>query len=132
MKHPPGPPMTLGNVRLLVGTAVALLFSVLSSLADPVGTYGLSGTNPGNGSEYSGIVTVERTGNTFRVIWTIAGSRQVGIGVGADDFFAVSYRSGNAFGIAVYRPDGDGWKGIWAPAGSQNLGTETWTRRRLD
>src|SRR5262245_41438615 len=38
-KHPPGPPMTLANIRCLVGTAVALLLSVVFALADPVGTY---------------------------------------------------------------------------------------------
>ena len=108
--------MTLGNMRALVGAAFALVLGVVSALADPVGTYDVSGTNPGNGSQYSGTVTVQRAGDTFVVIWTVA----------------VSYRSGNSIGIAVYRPDADGWKGIWAPAGSQNLGTEFWTRRRSD
>ena len=124
--------MTLGNMRALVGAAFALVLGVVSALADPVGTYDVSGTNPGNGSQYSGTVTVQRAGDTFVVIWTVAGTRQVGTGIGRDDFLAVSYRSGNSIGIAVYRPDADGWKGIWAPAGSQNLGTEFWTRRRTD
>jgi len=132
VKHPPGPPMTLGNMRFLICAAFALLFTVVHALADRVGTYDLSGTNPGNGTEYSGIVIVQKTGDTFLVTWSIAGGRQVGIGIGADDFLAVSYRSGNAIGIAVYRPDRDGWKSIWAPAGSQHVGTETWTRRRSD
>jgi hypothetical protein len=131
-KHPAGLPMTLIAMRLFIGIAVAFALTAVSARADPVGTYELSGTNPGNGSAYSGTVTVQRTGDTFLIIWIVAGSRQVGIGIGKDDFLAVSYRSGNAIGIAVYRPDGDGWRGIWAPAGSQNLGTEVWTRRRSD
>jgi hypothetical protein len=69
-------------MRFSVGAAVALLWTFLSALADPVGTYDLSGTNPGNGTEYSGVVSVQRTGDTFLVVWTIAGSRQVGIGAG--------------------------------------------------
>jgi hypothetical protein len=42
------------------------------------------GNQPGNGSTYSGTVTVERNGDTFLVRWTIAGSRQIGVGIGKD------------------------------------------------
>jgi hypothetical protein len=124
--------MTLGNLRVLVFAAFAFVLSATSALANPEGTYEILGTNPGDGATYSGRVTVQRTGDTYLVVWIVAGSRQVGIGVGKDDFLAVSYRSGNSIGIAVYRADGSGWKGIWAPAGSQNLGTEIWTRVRSD
>jgi hypothetical protein len=124
--------MTLGNMRVVFVAAFAFVLTAISALANPEGTCQVSGTNPGNGSTYSGRVTVQRTEETFVVVWIVASSRQVGIGVGKDDFLAVSYRSGNSIGIAVYRPDGEGWKGIWAPAGSQNLGTEIWTRVRPD
>jgi hypothetical protein len=84
---------------------------------------------PGNGSTYSGTVTVKRNGDTFLLAWTIAGSRQIGVGIGKDNFLAVSYRSGDSIGIAFYRADeNSGWEGIWAPLGSQTLGTERWTR----
>jgi hypothetical protein len=115
---------------ILVSTIV--FFNTAHALADPVGAYDLTGTNPGSGSRYSGVVTVQRTGDTFLVTWTVSGARQVGIGLGAGDFLAVSYQSGNSIGVAVYRPNENGWKGIWAPAGSQAIGTETWTRRRSD
>ena len=116
-------------MRMISGIVLALVLTVASSLADPAGTYRVSGTNPGTGSTYSGTVTVERNGDTFLVAWTIAGTRQIGVGIGKDDFLAVSYRSGDAIGIALYRPDQNGgWKGIWAPIGSQTLGTETWIR----
>ena len=124
--------MTLGNMRVVFVAAFAFVLTAISALANPEGTYEVSGTNPGNGSTYSGRVTVQRTEETFVVVWIVASSRQVGIGVGKDDFLAVSYRSGNSIGIAVYRPDGEGWRGIWAPAGSQDLGTEIWTRVRSD
>jgi hypothetical protein len=64
-------------MRLTIGTVLALVVTVASSLADPAGTYRVSGTNPGNGTTYSGTVTVERTGDTFLVRWTIAGGRAV-------------------------------------------------------
>jgi hypothetical protein len=116
-------------MRLTIGTLLVLILIVASSLADPAGTYRVSGTNPGSGSTYFGTVTVERNGETFLVTWTVAGGRQIGVGIGKDDLLAVSYRSGNAIGIALYLPDqAGGWKGIWAPIGSQTLGTEIWTR----
>jgi hypothetical protein len=82
------------------------------------GLVGLKQTGFENGRNVI-VDAVQRTGDTFLVIWIVTGSRQVGIGIGKDDFLAVSYRSGNAIGIAVYRPDGDGWSGIWAPAGTE-------------
>ena len=83
-------------MRLIIGTVLVLILTVASSLADPAGTYRVSGTNPGNGSTYSGTVTVKRNGDTFLLAWTIAGSRQIGVGIGKDDFLAVSYRSGDS------------------------------------
>ena len=116
-------------MRLIIGTVLALVLTVASSLADPAGTYRVSGTNPGSGSTYSGTVTVKRNGDTFLLAWTIAGNRQIGVGIGKDDFLAVLYRSGDSTGIAFYRADeNSGWEGIWAPLGSQTLGTEKWTR----
>ena len=114
-------------MRLIIGTVLALVLTVASSLADPAGTYRVSGTNPGSGSTYSGTVTVKRNGDTFLLAWTIAGNRQIGVGIGKDDFIAVSYRSGDSIGIAFYRADeNSGWEGIWAPLGGQTLGTEKW------
>ena len=49
-------------MRLIIGTVLALVLTVASSLADPAGTYRVSGTNPGSGSTYSGTVTVKRKG----------------------------------------------------------------------
>jgi hypothetical protein len=119
-------------MRSVLGVAFALALSAASAVADPIGTYEVSGTNPGSGSHYSGTVTVRRTGDTLLVAWDIAGTRQVGVGLGADDFLAVSYAANNSFGIAFYRPENDGWKGVLAPAGSQIVGTEIWTRVRAE
>ena len=55
--------------------AAALLWSTAAAFAaDPVGSYSVEGTNPGSGSRYSGTVTVEKTGQTYRVIWVVAGT----------------------------------------------------------
>ena len=68
----------------------------------PEGTYELSGSNPGSESKYSGTVLVQRTGDTFQVTWTVNGQQIIGIGIGKSDYLAVSYRSGNTIGLAVY------------------------------
>ena len=112
----------------LVAALIALVLSTSATLADPVGTYEMSGTNPGTGSKYSGTVMVQRTGDTFRVTVTTTGRRFVGIGIGKSDYLAVSYALGNNIGVAVYTETENGWSGIWAPGGSPVLGTESWKR----
>jgi hypothetical protein len=51
----------------------------------------------------------------------------VGTGIGNKDFIAISYKSKDSSGIALYGADGTGWRGIWAYTGSKDLGTEEWT-----
>src|SRR5262249_5142422 len=106
----------------LVPALIALVLSASTTLADPVGTYEVTGTNPGIGSKYSGMVVVQRTGDTFQVTCAYpSGERVIGIGIGKSDYFAVSYRAGNNIGLAVYTESGDGWVGIWAPLVAQLL-----------
>jgi hypothetical protein len=109
-------------------TAVVLTLSVSAVLADPVGKYDVEGTNPGNGQSYSGTVTVTQTGQTYQVIWQIAGAKYVGTGIGNKDFIAVSYRSGNNTGLALYGSDGGNWTGVWAYSGGKQMGAEEWKR----
>jgi len=109
--------------------AAAFALSATVALADPVGTYDVEGTNPGGGGNYAGTVTVERTGDTFRVTWVIGSTRYIGTGIGNKDFIAVSYRSGNNTGLALYGADGDDWTGIWAYAGARKMGAESWKRQ---
>jgi len=116
------------DMRHLLAVA-ALLWSATAFAADPVGTYTIEGTNPGSGSKYTGTVTVEKTGETYRVVWVVGDSRYTGTGLGDKDFMAVSYRSGSETGLALYGEDGGNWKGVWTYAGSRNMGTEVWKRR---
>jgi hypothetical protein len=109
-------------VALLIGTATAFA-------ADPVGHYGVSGTNPGSGTQYGGTVSVTRTGETYRVIWVVGGTRYVGTGIGDRNFLAVSYRAGNETGLALYGADGGNWAGVWTYAGGRQVGNEIWKRR---
>jgi hypothetical protein len=72
---------------------------------------------------------VQRTGETFRVVWDIAGTRYVGTGIGDHEFMAVSYRTGDSTGLALYSASKDGWKGIWTYANGTKLGSERWTEQ---
>ena len=113
--------------HLFAVCAAALLWSA-TAFADPVGRYAVEGTNPGGGSQYTGTVTVEKTGQTYRVIWVVGSTRYVGTDIGDHDFIAVSYRSGNDSGLALYGADSDNWSGVWAYAGARQMGTEVWKR----
>ena len=75
-------------------------------------------------------MTVSRTGDTYRVIWNIGSDTYTGTGIGSDDFLAVSYRSGNETGLALYGRKSDGkWHGIWTYAGGRQIGNDVWTPR---
>jgi len=115
--------------KALMVIATALLLSVTAASAGPEGKYDVEGTNPGSGARYSVTVSVQRTGDTYRVTWDIAGTRYVGTGIGDQDFMAVSYRTGDATGLALYASGKDGWKGIWTYANGTKLGSEHWTEQ---
>ncbi len=112
----------------LIGTLTALVLYSTAALADPAGSYNVVGKGP-DGGAYKGTATVVKTGETYKVTWVIGSQKFLGTAVGNDDFFAVSYKSGNDTGIAVYGKEGTGWMGIWAYAGATAVGAEELTRR---
>lgn len=132
-------------MKSILTAGMMTLAMVSGALAGPEGTYSVSGNNPGQSGAYKGTVTVTRTGETYKVIWSIAGTRFTGSGLGAapvkgvsvmgpadagDDTLAVGYISGRSFGLAFYveQPDGT-WDGVWTYGGSDKIGTETWTKK---
>ncbi len=117
-------------MRNVVTIAAALLCSAATCFAaDPVGTYNVEGTNPGNGSAYKGTVTISKTGETYKVIWVVGGTRYIGTGIGNKDFIAVSYKSDADTGLALYGADGGNWAGVWTYAGGDKMGSEIWKRQ---
>jgi len=118
--------------KLLVTAALAVggLIADTSAFAgDPAGSYNVVGSNPGGRGRYSGTVTVERTGDTFRVTWDIGSQTYVGTGIGSEKGIAVTYRSGTQTGLAIYGANGDNWEGVWTYTGGREVGGEAWTRR---
>jgi hypothetical protein len=116
-------------MRTALASVVGLMLTATMAFADPVGEYEVHGTNPGGGGSYSGTVTVDKTGDTYRVVWNIGGTRYVGTGIGDKNFIAVSYRSGNNTGLALYGSKGENFEGVWAYSGSRQMGTEVWERQ---
>jgi hypothetical protein len=115
--------------HLFVVSAAALLLSAATAFAaEPVGHYSIAGTNPSGGGKYSGTVSVEKTGQTYSVIWIVGSTRYVGTGIGDKNFLAVSYKSGTETGLALYGSDGGNWAGVWTYAGGSQMGTEVWKR----
>lgn len=116
-------------MRFLLAVAVALLCNVAVAVAaEPVGNYTIAGSNPGDHGKYAGTVSVTKTGDTYHVVWVVGGTRYIGTGIGDKNFLAVSYKSGDDSGLALYGADGGNWSGIWAYSGAQQLGTEVWNR----
>lgn len=133
------------RITCLAAALLACLTFAAPSRADPVGTYDVVGTNPGSDGTYGGTVTVTRTGDTYDIVWMIAGTRFDGTGLGArvvdgqylvgparpdDVSLSVGYVSGGSFGIAIYFEGADGsWQGVWTYDGSDRIATERWTPR---
>jgi hypothetical protein len=116
-------------MRGFIAGCVAVVLAGTAALADPSGKYNVAGTNPGGGSNYSGTVTVQKTGDTFKVTWDIDGTEYNGTAIGDDKFLAVSYTSGGESGLALFGANGTGWKGVWTYAGGTKIGAEAWTKK---
>jgi hypothetical protein len=115
-------------MRGFIAGCVAVVLTGATALADPVGRYNVAGTNP-SGSTYSGTVSVQKTGDTYKVTWNIGGTQYVGTAIGNDEFIAISYVSGSNTGLALLSEEDDEWKGIWTYAGGTKIGTEAWTKK---
>ena len=122
-----------------IAAACLLLLTPALAWADPTGQFQVQGKNP-DGQDYTGTVTVARTGETYSVTWNVAGAEFVGTGLGAkfvgdrfqvgpaspdDTAISVGYISQKSFGMAMYflQPDGT-WQGIWTYGGSDKASAE--------
>jgi hypothetical protein len=102
----------------------------LEAPADPIaGTYSVQGNPFSGGDPYSGEVTVEKTGSTYRVIWFPGADQVEGIGVYWGGQFSVGYLQNGKQGIAVYMPVAGGLKGVWSERGETRIAPEDWTKR---
>ena len=128
-------PASLASLHALAGTGYQLI------LADPpwaTRTWAGEDRVPTQGAAPYATMTLEEicalpvaavaARDALLVVWTIGSTRYIGTGIGNKDFIAVSYRSGNSSGLALYGAKGDNWDGVWAYSGSKQIGTERWER----
>ncbi|MEO1747258.1 MAG: hypothetical protein AAFR27_01335 [Pseudomonadota bacterium] len=128
-------------MKALASTALLLTFSAIAA-AGPEGVYDVRGTEI-DGSSYSGLVKVIRTGETYSVNWLIGEYRYYGSGIGAsplaegsivgpaDDkvnVLTVGYTDGDEeVGTAFYMEQENGvWQGVWTEYGTEQVSTENW------
>ena len=116
-------------MRLLIAATLASLALLGQAIAaDFASSYSVVGDNPGGG-QYTGKVTVKRTGPaTYQIVWTVGGEKYVGTGIGGVDGLAVSYKAGASTGVAILGAGAGGEiNGVWTYAGGTEVGKETWT-----
>lgn len=123
---------------------MAMLAAPSLALADPVGTYKISGTNLETNEPYSGTVTIERKGGVYGVEWEINGKKLTGVGLGGkmngsdftvgaaspdDVVISVGYTEDDMVGMGIYlsQPDGS-WQGVWTADGLEKSNPEKWER----
>lgn len=117
-----------------VVTFAALLLCLAAqpaSAADFAAAYDVTGTSPGGGAPYQGVVTLKKTGEaTYEVIWVIAGETAMGTGIGSPAGLAVGYKLGASNGVAIYsRGAGGVVEGYWTYSGGKQIGQEIWKPR---
>ncbi|MBB4064898.1 hypothetical protein [Gellertiella hungarica] len=131
------------KIRTLLASALLFVAPGLA-LADPVGTWKISGTNLETNEPYEGTITIERVGGVYRAEWDIDGKKLSGIGLGGklvgsdftvgpasadDNVISLGYTQDEATGMGIYlnMPDGT-WQGVWTAGDSEKSHPEKWTK----
>lgn len=119
-------------MRILLGACLAVLVTVslsFASFADNLeGHYRIEGVEP-DGRGYKGELAIKRAGETYIVVWSVGGRRFIGTALGAPSGFAVSFRHGEATGVAIFRPTDEGYEGAFAYHLTPRAGQERWIRQ---
>lgn len=120
------------KILFFAGVLIALSISIAAAPTyDLTGKYSVEGTNPGNGSKYSGTVEITKSGDTYKILWEV-GTLYAGTGIITGNTLSVAYVDEKVeyVGVVAYTilKNGKVLKGIWAPFGNKETGTETLTR----
>lgn len=113
---------------LAITFALALLWT--GAAFAQAGNYNVRGDGPGGA--YTGTVTVEANGQTWKVRWRIGATTYEGVGVLHNNVLSIGYESRSVTGVQVMRPvqRGGGWEGVWATVRTGQPGTEVWAPAR--
>ncbi len=115
-------------MKIFMAAAMLSLALVVPAWADPSGTYAVAGTNP-DASAYTGSVVLTKTGDTFKVVWTIGSNTVTGTAVGNDDILSIGYATGTQPGVGLFVKESGKWTGVWSYLGQEAVGSETWTSK---
>lgn len=118
--------MRTAKILLVVVSVIVIGISTYAN--DIVGTYAVTGSNPGGKGQYKGTVIITKTKDTYKLVWSV-GAAYIGTGILVDNVLSVAYTDENKkwFGIVAYKVIDSGKKleGNWCAHGGQVLGTET-------
>lgn len=113
----------------LIAAAMIVTGATLSSPAQAqiVGDYTVRGGCAGQ-PEYTGKLSVERSGVLYRLTWVIGRDTFYGTGIEQNGGLAIAFASQDWKGVMSARATGDRWKGVWSIYNSGAICTEAWER----
>lgn len=109
-----------------------------SADASFLGKYACKGHNPYDNSDYSMLLEVTKTGDTYTFTWTDSNGYPVEYGTGVTNpslpnMIAIIFWNGKDTerkGIVLYESTADGLKGTWTYKTESKSGTESCTRQK--
>jgi hypothetical protein len=122
----------MARTVVLVVAILLLAFGAIVSIAAPdsqpdlAGVYECVGTNP-DGTQYQGVVQIEKTRDTFSVKWGLSDGVVTGVGIVSDGLLAVSY-FGGAPAVVLYKIEGNRLIGHWTMGAEGTVYAETLTK----
>jgi hypothetical protein len=121
-------------MRRILATAALCALPLIApapAAAQRAGDYTVEGSGPNGADRYTGTLQLISTGGqTWRVVWRIAGETINGIGVSNGRTLSAGYRHGNEVGTALYDVQPNGvLEGIWTSGREGGLGRERLTPR---
>ena len=100
------------------------------AMAQRQGGYAVAGQTP-DGQRYTGTLQMESAGgDTWRVVWTVAGDTARGLGmlIPQGPLLVVGYVAGRQIGVVAYAVQPDGrLLGTWTQGDGGGVGSETLT-----
>jgi hypothetical protein len=120
------------KAALALTLLLAFCLAAPAYAADIEGTYKASGTNPGGKGQYKGNVIISKSGETYKVVWSV-GTAYIGTGIVVGDVLSVAYTDEGKkwFGIVAYKIKSGGkvLEGLWSGHNGRKLGKETLTKK---
>ncbi len=120
------------KASLALTVLLAICLGAPAIAADIEGTYSAVGSNPGGKGQYKGNVIISKSGETYKVVWSV-GTAYIGTGIVVGDVLSVAYTDEGKkwFGIVAYKIKSGGkvLEGLWSGHNGRKLGKETLSKK---